>query len=230
MMKLYVTHEVLWFLAIFYAPIVLWLFWKLWRALPKNLTVRVLGVVVISALAIAIPLGDVLSTSIKMAELCPQVGTFIHRTARVEGFYTDLGTPDMLKRGFKYIEASKPGDKIVLYRKDAEPLEFDAKAHQIKSRYEFIYNERIGAYQGDQHIGIDRSVVRDRETGAELGYTLNFTAYPGWIDQNTFGLFGRFTWACPTVRPAQTVQEAKSRQLQELPYSVLLPLEGVEKQ
>jgi hypothetical protein len=106
--KLYVTHEVLWFLALFYAPIVFWLLWKFWRVLPKNLVVRIAAIVLSLALAIAVPLGDVLSTSFKMAELCPQVGLFVKRPVVVDGFYSNVGSPDMLERGFKYIEASNP--------------------------------------------------------------------------------------------------------------------------
>jgi len=206
-MKLYITSEILWLLSIVYAPIMLWLLWKLWRALPKSLAVRVAVVVVGLAVAILIPLGDVLSTSIKMAELCPQAGVFVKRPVKAEGFYTNSGGPDMLKRGFKYVEAhwpagatrassKNPGHKVLLYEAGAEKREFDASTYQIKSRYEFIYAEENGAYEGRRHIGVRRSVARDRESGEELGYALSFTAYPGWIDQNTFGLLGKIMWHC----------------------------------
>jgi len=226
-MKLYITDGALWLLAIFYAPLVLWLLWLLWRKLPARPVVRSLGLVVALAIAIAIPLGDVLSTSLKMAELCPQAGIFVHRPVKVEGFYTNLGGPDMLERGFKYIEASKPaglkyidahnpGVKIVVYQQGAAPLEFDARTYKIKSRYEFIYDEESGAYQGSRSIGIGRSVVRDRETREELGYALSFSVYPGWVEQITFGLFGKILWHCQAY-PDQDIRFL---------YQALLPMKN----
>jgi hypothetical protein len=194
--KLYVTNEVLWFLAVFYAPIALWLLWKLWRALRANLVVRVLGLAAALAIAIALPLGDVLSTSIKMAELCPQAGLFVKRPVKVEGFYTNFGSPDMLDRGFKYIESRSSGNDLLVYQKGAATLKFDARTYQVKSRYEFIHSEKAGAYQDSKSIGIQKSVVRDRETREELSYALRFYAYPDWLDQNTLGRFGRIVWKC----------------------------------
>ena len=216
-MKLYITDGALWLLAIFYAPLALLLLWWLWRKLLARPVVRILGVVVALAIAIAIPFGDVLSTSIKMADLCPQAGVFVKRPVKVEGFYTKYGSPDMLDRGFKYIESRNSGDELLVYRKGAETLKFDARTYQIKSRYEFIFGEENGAYQESRYIGIRRSVVRDRESQEELGYALGFTVYPGWIDQNTFGLLGRFTWGCATEQPDQSGM---------LFRSVLLPQSG----
>lgn len=198
-MKLYISTGAIGLLAIFYAPPALYLIWRLWRRLRLGLAARIsicLGALFVAA---AIPLWDVVITSVQMARLCPQAGIFVKRSVKVDGFYTNFGSPDMLKRGFRYIESRSYGDRIVVYRKDGDAVkteEFDAKTYEIKSRYEYIYDAESGAYQGRRDIGIQKSVVRDRQTNEELGYALRYAAYPGWVDRNTVGLLGRVGWAC----------------------------------
>ncbi len=189
----------MWLLIIFYLPSASFVLWQLWRHLPKSLPIRVAGVFFSACIATAIPLGDVFSTSLKMVELCPKAGIFVKRSVRVEGFFTDFGSPDQLKRGFRYVESRGPGDRIRLYTKDGDSVqktEFDAKQYQVKSRYEFIHDAELGSYEGRRDIGIQKSVVRDRETGEELGYTLRYSIFPGWVDRNTIGLFGMIGWKC----------------------------------
>ncbi len=166
---------------------------------------------------------DVVRTSLMMAELCPQAGLFVMKSVRVDGFYTDFGSPDMLKRGFKYIESRSYANRIIFYSRDNEVVhqqEFDAKQYRVQSQYEYVYGADTGAYQGRQDIGIHKSVVRDRLNNEKLGYALRFIAYPGWVDQRTVGLISRFFWGCKTETPDQNLL---------LSRKVLLPITEATK-
>ncbi len=198
-MKLYISEGAVLLLAVLYLPLTLWFIWKLWKALPKNLALRVVASFIAVLIAAAIPLWDVVRTSTKMAELCPQAGLFVKRSVKVDGFYTNFGSQDMLKRGFQYIESKSHATRIFVYTKAGDIVnkeEFDANIYQVRSRYEFIYNAEHGAFEGRRDIGIQKSVVRDRETKEELGFALRYAVFPGWVDRNTIALLGRIGWAC----------------------------------
>jgi len=204
--KLYISDGALWLLAIFYAPIVFWLLWNLWKKLSPQLPVKLVVTLFSFLIAAAVPLWDVVITSLKIAELCPHAGLFVKRSVNVDGFYTNFGSPDMLDRGFKYIESRSYGDRLVVYSKEGGTVkkeEFDASKYQVKSRYEFIYgSERVVNYL--QSISEHRSVVRDRETNDELGYALRYAIYPGWVDRQTVARIGKVMWTCQAI-PAQSV-------------------------
>lgn len=206
-MKLYISPGALLLLALVYLPLVIWLLRKRWKALSWRLPLKILATAAAFIFAAAIPLLDVASTSVEMARLCPQAGLFIKKTVNVDGFYTDFGSPDMLKPGFTYIEKRSYGDRLVVYSKEGDAVkteEFDATKYQVRSRYEFIHDAQSGAYEGRRDIGIQKTVVRDRETGEELGYALVYAAFPGWVDRNTLALLGRIGWTCD-VHPDQNI-------------------------
>jgi len=102
-MKLYISEGAAWLLLVVYAPLVLFVLWLLWRKLPKRMLIRGAAVLVAAFIFAAIPLWDVVITSAQMAKLCPQAGITIKRTVTVDGFYTNLGGSDHLKRGFKFV-------------------------------------------------------------------------------------------------------------------------------
>lgn len=208
-MKIYISEGALLLLGLFYLPVVIWLLWKVWKNLPPQLPIRIAAIVIASVIAAAIPLGDVTITSLQMAKLCPQAGVFVKRSVKVDGFYTKFGSPDMLDRGFKYIESRGVGNQIIVYSREGgktQTEKYDVKEYQIKSRYEYIVDEESGPYQGRQNIGISKSVVRDRTTGEELGYTLRYKAYPGWVDRNTISRLGKSLWMCPEYTISQEIQ------------------------
>lgn len=201
-MKLYISDGAVFLLVCVYTPLALLALWMLWRSLPKRLPIKIAGLVIASVVAVLIPLWDVMVTSLQMTKLCSQSGTTIKRIVNADGFYTNLGGSDHLTRGFKYIEAARPGNRIDIYTKsgnDIQRQEIDAEKTQyvLRSRYEFIFGVESGAFEGRRDIGIRKSVARDRETGEELGYAVSYSAYPGWVDRNTISLFGRFAWTCP---------------------------------
>ena len=113
--KLYISDGAVWLLVVFYLPLVGFVLWQLWHRLSKNFLIKMAGVLASASIAAAIPLWDVFRTSVKMAKLCPQAGIKINRTVTVDGFYTNLGGSDDLKRGFKYVEAIRPGNRIEIY-------------------------------------------------------------------------------------------------------------------
>ena len=203
---MYITGFSVTLLLVLYLPLAIWGLCKLWPQLPTRLSVRVPVTILIALVLAAIPMWDVTLTTVKMAELCPQAGLFVKRSVKVDGFYTNLGTPSTLDRGFKYLESKTYGDQIVVYTKvggSVKEEKFDARTYQIKSRYESIFNAKEGAVDGRRDIGIQKSVVRDRETKEELGYALRYAVFPGWVDRNTIGLLGMVGWAC--AQPNQDI-------------------------
>lgn len=208
-MKLYISEGALLLLVLFYLPVVIWILWKAWKNLPPRLPIRITGIVIASAIAVAIPLWDAAITSYHMAKLCPHAGVFIKHSVKVDGFYTKFGSPDMLDRGFKYIESRGVGNQIIVYSIEGEKTrtdKYDVKDYQIRSRYEYIFDAESGPYQGRKDIGISKSIVRDRATGEELGYTLRYKAYPGWVDRNTISRLGKILWMCPDYTISQEIQ------------------------
>ena len=206
-MKLYISEGAVWLLLILYMPLVLWLLWKLWRALTEKIVVRISAIAVALITAIAIPLWDVVITSLQMAKLCPLAGVVVKRSVHVDGYLTKFGSPDLIKRGFKFIETHGMGGKVIVYTKQGdivEELEFNPKSYQLKSKYEFIENEIYGQVpQGLLNIDTDRSAVRDRVTGEELGYAVRYRAYPGWVDRLTIARIGQIQWRCPVGGDSQ---------------------------
>ena len=130
-----------------------------------------------------------------MAQLCPQAGVHVNKTVRVDGFYTNFGSPDMLEKGFKFIESRSYGDRLILYSRENDVVNqqgFDSKKYNIKSRYEFIHGVETGAYQGRHDIGIKKSVVRDRASDEELGYALGYIATLVGLTRKQLDLFRDF--------------------------------------
>jgi len=212
---MYITGFSVTLLLVFYCPLVIWVLRKIWPTLPARSSVQVPVTIFVAVSLAAIPLWDVTLTTIKMEELCPKAGLFVKRSVKVDGFYTNLGTPSTLDRGFKYIEEKSYGDRIVVYTKVGGVIKkdvFDARTYQIRSRYESIFNAEEGAVDGRRDIGIQKSIVRDRDTKEELGYALRYAVFPGWLDRNTIGLLGMVGWTC-----------AKPNQDTMLERQVLLP-------
>mgnify|MGYP001462517061 CR=1 FL=1 len=212
---MYITGFSVTLLLVFYCPLAILVLRKIWPRLPAELSNRVPATMILALILAAIPLWDVTLTTIKMAELCPKAGLFVKRSVKVDGYYTNLGSPSTLKRGFKYIESQPYGDQIIVYTQTDNSIKeekFDAKTYQVKSQYESIYEVEVGAVEGRQDIGFQKSVVRDRETKEVLGYALRYAVFPGWVDRNTIGLIGMVGWAC-----------AKPDQDTMLEYQALLP-------
>lgn len=186
--------------------------WKLSKRIAAQRAQRAAIVAGAILVTIAAMTWDVVLTSVKMAELCPQAGVHVKKSVRVEGFYTSYGSPDMLDQGFSYIESRSHSDRLVVYSKDGNTVkneEFDAKTYRVKSRYEYIYDAENDAFQGRQDIGIQKSIVRDRQTGEELGYSLSYTAYPGWVDRRTLSLLAKVLWACPDFTKSPAIEMRK---------------------
>jgi len=186
--------------------------WKLSTRATERRAYRALITVGVATVTIVAMTWDVALTSGKMAKLCPQAGVHVKKSVQVEGFYTSYGSPDMLDQGFRYIESRSYGNRLVVYSKDGNTIkneEFDARTYQVKSRYEFAYNAEHGAFQGRQDIGIQKSIVRDRQTGEEFGYSVTYFAYPGWVDRHTLSLLTQVLWACPGFTSSPDIEMYK---------------------
>lgn len=179
-----------------------WLGWRLSQGWAARSTHR-LGVVVLAmCTTVALMAWDVVKTSLAMAKLCPQAGVFVKKSVRVDGYFTNSGGADGLKAGFKFIEKRNSGNTITIYQYVQNKINeqvHDANSYKIKSQYEFIYESASGPYDGRNDIGFLRSAVRDRAADEELGFTIQFTAYPGWLERNTINLLTRIRWNCPEI-------------------------------
>jgi hypothetical protein len=199
--KLYISTLAAWLLAIVYAPLMLFLVWKLWQRLKLSAVKRVAACVGVLLVAAAIPLWDVLITSYYMAQLCTQAGVFVNRSVKVDGYLTNfgVGASDILRRGFNYLEV-KDRNRIVLHVRVNETIkgqEHDVTTYLPKSRYEIIRGQEV-RWSGRRDIGVITDIVRDRATGEELGQAIIYYAFPGWLDRNTIALLGQVLWACPS--------------------------------
>lgn len=187
------------FLTITASLIAAWLGWRISKGMSARPAYRIMITSFATLAVVSAMTWDVVRTSITMAQLCPQAGVHVKKTVKVDGFYTNAASPDMLGRGVKFIESHSHGNRIVVYVRSDDAVvkeEFDTQQYLLKSRYEYIYDSVTGPIQGRRDIGIQKSVVRDRKTGEELGYAIRFKAYPGWIDRNTFSRISQVLWMC----------------------------------
>jgi hypothetical protein len=169
-------------------------------------------------MAAAIPLWDVALTSADMNSLCVSAGVSVKKRVFVDGFLTPYpGADYRLKHGFKYIETREGSEHIVYYTREdgnLKALEHLSTRYKPRSRYELV-NEAYGEVVPTAHnVDTDRTVVRDRVTGEELGRAVRYRAYPGWVDRHTLAKFGQIQWRCP---------EGKDTQEIDLEHAVLLP-------
>lgn len=217
-MKLYISEGALLVVGLFYLPVVAWLLWRLWKKLPPHLPVR-LGISFIAFfIAMAIPLWDVLVTSVQMADLCPKAGVFVKRSVKVDGYMiTTLGAPELLKRGFKYIEKRESEGRITVYTLQGDKVQTQQHLetrYQPMSQHE-VKKEAYGAVvKGTLNIDMDKTIVLDRLTKEELGRSVTYRAYPGWADRQTIARIGRLFWMCPVDRTTPDL---------DLERAVLLP-------
>ena len=198
-MNFYISPGAAFLLVIFYMPLALYLVLRVWRDLKlsraKRTSVLIAGLLV----AAAIPLWDVTITSVQMAALCQKAGVFVDRSVKVGGFLTNFPGRPLLDRGFQFVEQRESDGRYVVYtRQDGSVRKQDlsAKTYQPNSRYEFLYDVESGAVRGRLNIGIQKSIVRDRMTGEELGHALRYSAYPGWVDRQTISRISQVMWHC----------------------------------
>lgn len=185
-MKLYITDMSLFVLAVFYLPVVLWLLWKLLKQPISILKKSVLAILLL-AIAYAIPLGDVTVNSMAMGKVCPSAGLHIYKTVEVEGYLTDIGDGEILKKHpYRFIETktyqTKP-DGSRYYRKYERQPDGTITSELIDqptAAYEFIF----GQWYLDQERGVSvkQDVVRNRASNEFLAEKNLFNPLPGWLD------------------------------------------------
>lgn len=211
-MKLYVSSGALLVLAVVYLPGVLWLLKRLWPLWPQLTVLRLVVSMLLLLSASALPLADVFATSMAMKKLCPTAGVVIKRSVKVEGYLTDWGGADLLAHGYKYIESREGSRDLVVHTTEhgvVKTFRHLQSRYEPVSRYEFAKGsgQRIGS---SANIEMDRSVVRDRVTGKELGYSIAYNAYAGWLDRQTIARFGKLQWRCPVGESAQELAMARA--------------------
>lgn len=188
------------FFTVIGALLAAWLGWRFSKGIDARPAYRI-GITLFATLAVVAAMTwDVVRTSITMARLCPQAGIFIKKSVRVDGYLTNIGGADGLKAGFNFIEKKGVGNSIIIYRYEQDGIKeqvHDKNSYKIKSQYEFIYESEGGPYKERSDIGFLRSVVLDRKAREEIGYAIQFTAYPGWLDRKTLSLLTKTLWVCP---------------------------------
>jgi hypothetical protein len=196
-MKLYITDLSLFVLIIFYLPFVLLVLWRVLRkSLPFGRKMGMAALIVV--IAYAIPLGDVTINSIAMAKVCPSAGLHIYRTVEVEGYLTDIGDGDILKKHpYRFIE--RPQLNVdgtydwIHYEKQPDGTVFYGRLDQPTAEYEVAYEQ----WHVDKKRGVESSayVVRNRLSGEVLAERNLFNPLPGWLDKilvyRWFGIGGR---------------------------------------
>lgn len=148
-----------------------------------------------------------------MQKLCRTAGLNVAQPLGVDGYLTDRGGPDLLKRGFKYIESKQSDGRVIVYtEKDGSPVSkmYLQSEYQPFSRYEAFAESAGGLVPDARNIDTFRHVVKDRITGDVLGSVTVYTAHAGWFDRRTVGLFGQLFWSCPEhlFAPRPSLEEA----------------------
>ena len=198
-MNFYISPGAAFLLVIFYMPLALYLVLRVWRdskLSQKKRTGILIGGLLVAA---AIPLWDVTITSVQMATLCQKAGVFVNHSVKVDGFLTNFPGRPLLDRGFQFIEQREDDGRYVIYTRQDGAVgkqNLNAKTYQPKSRYEFLHDIESGALPNALNIGVHKSIVRDRMTGGELGHTLAYTAFPGWVDRQTISRISQLAWTC----------------------------------
>src|SRR5262249_42211215 len=143
-MNLYITGIALALIGVLYGPVAFLVLRFFWKKLSAQQRARRIGVIIVASLvATGIPLWDVLITSAQMAMLCAGAGITVKRTVKVDGFYTNLGGADLVKKkGFRFVEVRKGTSIIELYTMEQDGAwvqRFDTNrmSYILKSRYEF---------------------------------------------------------------------------------------------
>ena len=202
-MKLYISGPALAIVGL-YLLLVLSLLRRSWGVLPSRPWIRLAIVSAVFTFAAAIPLWDVVFTSVAMARHCPDVGVFVHRSVKVDGYLTDWGSPELLKHGFKYIEERQGRERIVEHVNEhgiVRSLDHLASRYEPKSRYESRTEADDRHIAGPGNVTMSKTVARDRLSQEELGRAVMYYAYPGWVDRQTVGRLGQLSWTCPSHRP-----------------------------
>lgn len=193
-MKLYVTEMSLFFLALFYLPLVIWALWKLLKQ-PIHIAKKTALAILLLVVAYVIPLGDVTVNSLAMAKVCPTAGLHIYKTVEVEG-YIDSGSEVTLRQSpYKFVESPQLeiGNKYHWIRSEKQP---DGSIAQTKldkptAEYEVLtggsYPKFNGfnndpAYDPATHTINSRWLIRNRKTGEVIAEWRFITGLPGWLD------------------------------------------------
>lgn len=193
-MKLYITNLSLWALIFFYAPIVLWLMWRIWRNSRLRVVEKTLALFSAVLLAYAIPLGDVTVNSIAMAKACPSAGLQIYKTAEVEGFVGRYGLRDVPYQFIEFPKQRVDGtDYWIRYERNPDGSISEKSLDQPTAEYEVIY-EQWHVDRG-RDVETSRYSIRNRLSGELLAEWNLFNPIPGWLDRTLvvrwFGAGGR---------------------------------------
>lgn len=184
-MKLYISDLSIIVLVIFYLPIVLWVLRIIWKSNLKGATktTALIGTLIVAYL---IPLGDVTYNSIAMAKVCPTAGLHVYKTVEVEGYLTDIGDGDILKKyPYRFIETPQlktDGTYYwIHYERQPDGTISRGQLDQPKAEYEVRYGD--GHYDQSTHTEKASWVIQSRITKETIAEWLFFRALPGWLDR-----------------------------------------------
>lgn len=180
-MKLYITGMSLFVLAVFYLPLVLWALWKLLKR-PIPTPRKTALIILLLAIAYAIPLGDVTINSLAMAKVCPTAGLHIYKTVEVEGF---VGSTALRDAPYRFNESpTRRVDGTYYWRRFEKQPDGSISVTELENptaEYEVI----DGQWSYDQKRGVlvMRDMIRNRISGEVLAESFLFNSLPGWLDR-----------------------------------------------
>lgn len=197
-MKLYITDLSLFVLTFLYLPLVLWGLLRIWRTPKLRGFKKAAALIVAVLLAYAIPLGDVTINSLSMVKACPSAGLRIYKTVEVEGYLTNIGDGDILKkRPYKFIEAPQLKTDSTYYWTHYEKLFDGTVSSKQLDQPTAVYESISVDWHMDKARGVEASayIVRNRISGEVLAEWNLFNPLPGWLDKilaiRWFGTGGR---------------------------------------
>lgn len=188
-MKLYITEMSLFFLVLFYLPLVIWALLKLLKQ-PIHIAKKTALAILLLAAAYAIPLGDVTVNSLAMAKVCPTAGLHIYKTVEVDGF---IGSTALRDTPYRFNESpTLQVDGSYYWRRFEKQADGSISVTDLDkptAEYEVLtpngYAESLGIRLDgyDQGTHQSRWLIRNRVTGEVMAEWLFFSALPGWVDR-----------------------------------------------
>ncbi len=177
----FISGFALMFLVLIYLPVLLWLLKIIWRKLPVRPIGRAALVLLITFIALAVPLGDAYLGSLKLERLCKtEGGKHIYKTVVADGFYSKYLYEDILDYGYSFAEGRHRGKLYRIFRKDAETIW--QQIEEPQSHYIFANERKVLS----PLFAKTRFFVANRITDEVLGERVTISYYGGWLDRYIF--------------------------------------------
>lgn len=175
-------------LVVFYLPFVIYLTVKIWRLIPKNIGIKLMGVFFLNIVLWAIPLWDAIFATAQFKNACNnEAGYFLYQKVDgvegVEAIYSGEARI-FVDEGMRFAEYR---DTLGMHRVEMVDGKLtDTIVAKLKSKFRFYNEEKILS----KYLKKSSYILINKETNNKIGEVIYFYFYPGWLDRLTLGWMG----------------------------------------